>query len=388
VLNAGAADAQLKAAEVLARLGTATPAVIAPLLQALKTGDLRLRCAAAKSLGLLRDKSTADALLAALQDQESAVRGAAAEALGQLGDKRAAQPVMEILRTALAADDKDLILATTRALGRLEVKESVELILPLVQRTGKDERDMAGTAATALGRIRDPRAVDALVGLMLTNLWGPCFDAARALGQIGDARAVESLESLVLRVNPRPFPEFPAVALEALGKIRDGKAVQALFNVLKAPDNATHKFAAEALIAQGETALPVLMQVLGEDDEKMRGLAAQILGYIGQPAIEALVTFTANPPHTGGLSAAIYALSSIRDQRVVEPLVGLLKHENAGIRANAAWALGFSNDKRALEALQVAAETDAEPKVRSAAASARERVQGDLANAAASTAQR
>jgi HEAT repeat protein len=219
--------------------------------------------------------------------------------------------------------------------------------------------------------------VEPLIALMLSNNWGPCFEAGRALGEIGDVRAVEALVKLL---NSKPYPEFPAVALEALGKIRDPKAVQALLDVLRAPDRATHKFAAEALIAQGETALPALMLVLSEENAQLRGLAAQIIGHIGKPAIEPLVKFTGAPPHVGGLSAAIYALSSIRDERVVEPLVRLLKHEDAGIRANAAWALGFNSDKRALAALQAVAANDTDPKVRAAAASSLERVQSDLAN--------
>jgi HEAT repeat protein len=67
----------------------------------------------------------------------------------------------------------------------------------------------------------------------------------------------------------------------------------------------------------------------------------------------------------------------------VAPLLGLLQHADAGIRANAAWALGFSSGQQVQDALQAVVDKDPEPKVRAAARGALDRVQTTVTTPAA-----
>jgi len=374
VFERAAPEFQLRAAAALSQLGTAATQVFEPLVNALKSPDVELRRTAAKSLGQLGDKRATEPLIAAARDSDLAVRLAAAQALGELGEQRAGAALIALLKSFPASTDADTLMPVVRALGRVKDKNSVEVLLPLLQRTSGLQRTSKGApellsaVATALGQAGNPAAVEPLITLMRSGPWGPCFTAATALGEIGDPRAIDALVEQV----PKTYPEFREVAIKALGKIRDARAVDALLALGRLADSRNQKFAAEALMVQGEFAVPALVKTLADDNAEIRGLAAQVLGGIGQPAAEPVIQFIGSSPapSKGSLGAAIYALSAIRDPRVVPPLVGLLQHADPEIRANAAWALGFSSDAGAVAKLKALATSDTDPKVREAALAA------------------
>jgi HEAT repeat protein len=68
----------------------------------------------------------------------------------------------------------------------------------------------------------------------------------------------------------------------------------------------------------------------------------------------------------------------IHTENVTAPLVGVLKHPQPEIRANAAWALGFCENQTALTALQ-GAQKDGDERVRKSAAAALDRLRSALA---------
>jgi HEAT repeat protein len=166
--------------------------------------------------------------------------------------------------------------------------------------------------------------------------------------------------------------------------MKDDRATAVLVRLLAHADPDTRKLAAEALITQGDRAVPRLMEELQSDNADRRGLAAQTLGYIGKPAVEPLLKALDHPPIPEALPAIIYALSMIRDDRITAPLVGQMKHASAEIRANVAWALGYCENETALFALQKALK-DEDARVRKSAASALDRLRPLLATPATGT---
>lgn len=152
-------------------------------------------------------------LVAALKKWDSHVQQRAAEALGKIGDARAIQPLV----SALKAYDKDVRRSATEALGNIG-EAAVE---PLVAAIMDSDRNMRQCAAWVLHRLKwqpaddtqravlaiadqewdkavrlGVAAVEPLVAMLKNSDWDMRQSAAEALGKIGDARAVQPLLSL------------------------------------------------------------------------------------------------------------------------------------------------------------------------------------------------
>ena len=174
-----------------------------------------------------RDKK---ALIKALRYKDKDVRYAAAEALGRLRWKPAKDETAGWYWMAKRDWDKCV------ALGALAV-EPLSAAL-------KDERfSVRQAAAEALGKIKDPRAVEPLIAAHQN--WWVGAAAACALGEIKDPRAVEPLIAALKDedVNVR----WPAA--RALGEIKDPRAVEPLIAALKDEELHVRWAAAEALVS-------------------------------------------------------------------------------------------------------------------------------------------
>ncbi len=87
-LLAGSAKVHARTRSVFALYRINTLESIEALREGLKDKDLQVRVAAAKALGLAKDKGSVDRLIYAMQSDAPAVRRQAATALGQIGDSR------------------------------------------------------------------------------------------------------------------------------------------------------------------------------------------------------------------------------------------------------------------------------------------------------------
>lgn len=118
-----------------------------------------------------------------------------------------------------------------RAMAYLEEtprREAVPALLRLIYNSSLSSR-----AVEVLGKCRDRRAVEPLVGLVRDPLAPSRFGAAKALGAIGDPAAVPLLVD-ALAARDRYFPTGAVVA--ALGVLGDRAAIPPLEALLVAPD--------------------------------------------------------------------------------------------------------------------------------------------------------
>lgn len=185
------------------------------------------------------------------------------------------------------------------------------------------------SAIRALGELKDPRAVEPLIGAMkplITALgdWDHQvgIDAVQALGWMGDA----GLEPLIdaLRYGR---PHVAESAAHVLGERADPRVIDALADAA------------------------------GGTDYRVSSTAALILKNLGEPAVEPLIRALAW--RTTGATYVASALGDLGDVRAVEALIAALKDGGWDLRQAAAEALGKLGDLRAVEPLRVAEEDEA-----------------------------
>ncbi len=131
--------------------------LVEPLLKQLHSSDWLVRQAAAESLGRIGDRRALEGLTGALRDDNRLVREDAARALGEMGDASVVDALLAALRDRTTAQ-------AARALGRLGDTRALE---PLAAVFRGDEVGMRSPAAEGLGLMKDPRALDVLVGEIL-----------------------------------------------------------------------------------------------------------------------------------------------------------------------------------------------------------------------------
>jgi HEAT repeat protein len=428
-LRAGKGAERIRAAHILGRLRErdAVPALIDALNES-KERDFKV--AAAESLGLIGDRRAEDALIHATQMPEPPVRSAAIKALGRLGDATVTETLFE------AARDRDLSVREAAASSLSLLGVSVERLsadarspswqiraaaMTTLARLGdprgltvvvsglndKDE-NVRAEAARSLAVMGDPRSLDPLVGALHDPSPDVRLEAAVAVGGFKDARAINSLtgllgdgdwrvsaaaaESLARMNDPRAIKlvveslgnadwRLRARAAQVLARVPaatiKGGAVPLLASALRDRDLVVRYYASEALVAAGEPAVPVIIQVFLSNRFQERERAARVLARIGKPAVQplgALLEDKATPPETKASAARI--LGFIADPRSVDPLLEILSDQRYFVREQAAIALGRIGGPAIQRLLELARSSS--PATREAAIAALGGVSGTL----------
>jgi hypothetical protein len=174
-----------------------------------------VRMEAARALGASRDPRALEPLLAALGDDNRDVRWAAIEALGELGDRRAVPRLVEYLKRPEAYRWGKRLAAS--ALGAIGDPAAVE---PLAALLGDEDPFVRRLSALALLRIGGGRGLEAVAGLVDRAGTDETLGAVRrelALAREGAARAAE-------RAAPAASAERPPLQPHEWGGLRVGRA--------------------------------------------------------------------------------------------------------------------------------------------------------------------
>jgi len=191
----------------------------------------------------MRERGDIKGLIQALNHPK--VGEAAIAALAQIGGSKVVEQVIARLISIVEKGEPDEYAEPGR-----EVLERIggPAVDPIIACLKHPHQGVPERAARMLGRIGDPRALDALMA-MLKEREGtrPAAAAALALGKIGDARAVEPLVAALSDI----LSETRAEAAAALGKIGDKRAMRALIRALSDDVGAVREQAVEALDKMG-----------------------------------------------------------------------------------------------------------------------------------------
>lgn len=207
------------------------------------------------------------------------------------------------------------------------------------------------TAVTALGELRDHRAVEPLVDALSDKVAGVQEAAAQALGKIRSPQASFSLRKLL---DSRHSWSVRMAAVEALGEIGDPEAIEPLVEIVQSGDS--WRLRTTAIEALGKIkdpfAVEPLIAALDDRYASVRIAAVSALAEIGDlRALEPLITQFEHAKLWLLRKAAAEALGTLGDPRAVPSLIKGLRDRWSMVREAAARALGNIGDPRATEAL-------------------------------------
>jgi HEAT repeat protein len=250
-------------------------------IRKLSSSDSRTRRAAVEELATSGSRKAVEPLLRVCRtDPERGIQIEAANALATLGDQRA----IDVLASALESSHVTLRRAAAAALEKLSWKptEAHQRARFLVELGKYQEAAKEGTSAVA-PLMRALTEADRYPQEFKLN---PCFQVPDALVTIGSP----AVDALIAGLSQ---PKVATWAAGALGKIRDARAVQPLIEVLK-KDKYARERSIEALGAiGGAQAAEALAVAMSDPDINVKKAAAVALAKVGtvpEPFIKALAS--------------------------------------------------------------------------------------------------
>jgi HEAT repeat protein len=296
-------------------------------------------------------------------------RASARMALAALAhpDSAARDDALHYLGTALRSADVDLRILAVSALGESENRDAVPALLGALE---DPEPNVVAAAADALGALRDPSSLEALARLTKHGEAWVRLAAVVALGRLGDVQALPALERLSTE------PGLEAALVEALQRIGHPAALPLLERMYPAvPEQAlvaaaailssTSGLEAPAWVREGaaERAPGVLHRMIQEEEPavaRLLGLAAT------DEAIETLLHLACAPRRS---EAALNGLVAVPPEFLAEPILGRLASAEADDQV---MMLSLLPPLQTMDRVQAVVPrlTDADPRVRAAAAEA------------------
>ncbi|HJL42429.1 MAG TPA: HEAT repeat domain-containing protein [Myxococcales bacterium LLY-WYZ-16_1] len=272
-------------------------------------------------------------------------------AVDVVGDQEIAAAVPGLIAMLKAphtnVPDDNHVQDAAKALGEIKDPAAVDALvaaLDMKAGTSSEPRDkMANRAneaiAEALGEIGAEEATPALLELMdASRNDHVVLKAVRALGQIEDERAVEKLEDVALN-HPNKFMRKNSVI--ALGDIGSPKAVDTLIQMMfiEYQGVSFYREASFALFQVGEPAAEPLLETMAMKNEAVNAIFEKS-GGIKESAIKAKCGFV---------------LGDLRDERAVEPLLEAFQEavekRDPVVLGFTAPPLGALGDERAVKVL-------------------------------------
>ncbi len=198
-----------------------------------------------------------------------------------------------------------------------------------------------------------------LLDALITRLrsapsWSERAGAASLLGNLGLPGGVSPLLGALRDRNEDVTVQ--EAAAEALGRVRDPRAIAVLLDELRTQDEFAQPRIASALVAFGSVAVaPIVEQLPKVEEPAVRAWLARVLGEIRDPEAVGAALELARDPSDHVRAAAVEALGRLGLPRAVPSLVErALRDPTPFVRAQAAASLGQMGAESAVDALAAA----------------------------------
>ena len=233
-------------------------------------------------LSYIGDSRAVVPLISFLYDEDPFVRRGAAKSLGELKDVRAVEPLIALL------EDENLWVVVAAATALAELGEEFHAVEPLIALLEDENHWVVVAATTALAELGEEfHAVEPLIAMLHYEKYS--FLKARiaiveALGELKDARAVEPLIALLYELDVFQFVLVGIAVVEALGELKDARAVEVLIELL---DHNSDFIRFHALLALGKlkdarAVEPVVNTLLKEVEDHVTIAAAAAIAELGE----------------------------------------------------------------------------------------------------------
>ncbi len=262
-------------------------AVSAVLVRALGDGDKDVRRSAAYALGDYAEPKAVNPLLNLLRDENPSTREAAIKALAMAGDKRAVEAITPFLKDQQGSL-RDAAAAALKKLGVSDAQmkgsqvSPAELVAALYPKARDKDYNVAGQAITEIGKIKDPAALDALIGIFLTHPDTSARSlAAGYLGGYGPSN--EKARDVLLRALKEESDKYARnAAARALRNYRGEAVFSALSLALADPEAYVRKTAVDSLAnLEDKRAVDLILPLLRDPDLEVIAYAKTALKKLG-----------------------------------------------------------------------------------------------------------
>jgi HEAT repeat protein len=188
---------------------------------------------------------------------------------------------------------------------------------------------------------------------------------ATAAYRLGDMACAEAVPAVLERVGDRD-PDVRAAAARSLGRLAAPEAAAPLVHVL-VNGTVPRTIAFRALLDIGPDALPVLRDLVHDEDQDLRAAAVELLGWLGDASDDAVLIDAVRDPSAEVRARAAGALGRLAALEGAEALTGALDDRIYFVRLHAARALGQVGEHAAVPRLVRQARDDRFEAARAAA---------------------
>ena len=249
---------------------------------------------------------------------------------------------------------------------RLGYNDTVDTWLPRLKSEDLLDREGAAQALGYLTKTEEKRkVVPALIGALKDKAMEVRRNAAEALGRLQDERATEALVPLLKDSEAEWWvADVAAESLCRIGKKLNPGTVAQIANSLESNETMERACAAQALGVGGTEAVKPLIGALADEEASVKAAAVQSLIAIGEPKrIDEVLKTVQEDEVRRSISDWALRLEMNRDN-VLKFFSNALQETDKDVRAWSAQKLGEIGDKRAIEPLKevLAKEQDAETK--------------------------
>ncbi len=244
--------------------------------------DVVARIRAARELAADGSQAARRAVAAAFERDE--FWGVLAEAAAAAGATRAPW-ARDLLIGGLAHKHPKVVRAVADALGNFRDSETAGALIAIAQK--HPSYFVRAAALTALGKTRDPRALEILRAATTLETWNSIVEsgAVRGLGELGDPRAIDAILEACLPRRGEGLRRAAVAALGRIGALVESARMRAVDEIGQRFDDEEFMVSLEAVSAAeslgDENFLPALDRLAGEAfDGRLRRHAAEAAAHI------------------------------------------------------------------------------------------------------------
>jgi len=244
-------------------------------------GSASVRAAAARAMGRAGNDAARDALVRAAGDENLWVRYFAVRSLGRQDRETHAQTLACLAERATRDEAPPVRIAAIEAIAMIGSGTMVQVLLPLVH---EPNLEIASAAVVALGAFDPARAAPSVLFALHSQEPRLVRAALGALGRPAAGHAVNAIRWFVLESRD---DDLRLLAIEALGRIGDSAAIEAL--VQFSDDRRLREAVVVALTEIDDAHVDDLRRVLNDPDRRRRRLIVDAMSRSRGPSAGAVL---------------------------------------------------------------------------------------------------